>query len=371
MTDVAVLSMQRVNNMGSVLQAYVLEHTIEQFGCSVEFIDIEKRENDNILLEGHIKDFRDERERDGIVGKIQKIDRYFFWRLLHKFLRKKQEKQYVFFRNQYLNMNGRKKNFDICVIGSDEVFNCLNTGDWGFTSQLFGNVPQASEVVTYAASCGTTTYEELPPKVANKIKETFKNVKSFSVRDANTKQFVIKLGGQDVLEHLDPVLIYDFENEMKKANLPKLPEHYCIVYSYRNRIHTKEEIGEIKRFCKKYGLTPIAIGAPQFWIRKFIVCTPFECLKIFKNADFVITDTFHGTIFSVRYAKKYAVMIRESNRNKLQDLINKLEIQQHLLNDMQMLDQVYEQKSGVDRINEVLLRERNDSINFLKENIIC
>lgn len=73
---------------------------------------------------------------------------------------------------------------------SDEVFNCLNTNGWGFTSQLFGNVSEANRVITYAASCGSTSYKDLPTKVAKRISEAFKGVTSFSTRDQNTHDFV-------------------------------------------------------------------------------------------------------------------------------------------------------------------------------------
>ena len=43
----------------------------------------------------------------------------------------------------------------------------------GFTSQLFGNVPEAKRVITYAASCGTTKYEDLPDEIADRIREFF------------------------------------------------------------------------------------------------------------------------------------------------------------------------------------------------------
>ena len=201
------------------------------------------------------------------------------------------------FRKEYLNIDKKSRHYDLCVIGSDEVFNCLNSGAWGFTSQLFGNVAEENKVITYAASCGSTKYEELPEKVAEKIRKTFENVSAFSVRDENTHKFVGKLTDKSINDNLDPVLIYNFDYEVEQAALPKMPKHYCVVYSYYNRIHTAEEIDAIKGFCKKYQLTPIAIGAPQFWIKDYIVCSPFQCLKIFKKSDFVITDTFHGTIF--------------------------------------------------------------------------
>jgi len=63
-----------------------------------------------------------------------------------------------------------------------------------------------------------------------------------------------------------------------------MPDHYCVIYSYYNRIHKQDEIDAIKHFCVKHHLTPVAIGAPQYWLENYVVCSPFQCLKVFENA---------------------------------------------------------------------------------------
>lgn len=110
------------------------------------------------------------------------------------------------------------------------------------------------------------------------------------------------------------------------------------------------------KICKRHELTPIAIGAPQFWIKDYIVCSPFQCLKIFKESDFVITDTFHGTIFASKYADKFAVLARASNKNKLLDLVGKIEMKDHLMSNLSELEEKY-----------ALLKTRKTLIPLLKK----
>ena len=236
---VCILSMQQIDNMGSLLQSYALKTTIEKLGNEVEFIAIKKRDEDYKLLGNYKQEYHEEREKDGLLGKISKIDRYTINRL--KIKRKSVEQGLAFdeFRKEHLNIDKKSHHYDLCVIGSDEVFNCLNSGAWGFTSQLFGNVPEANKVITYAASCGSTKYEELPEKVAKKIRKTFENVLAFSVRDENTHKFVGKLTDKSVNDNLDPVLIYNFDYEVEQATLPKMPKHYCVVYSYYMVLYNK------------------------------------------------------------------------------------------------------------------------------------
>lgn len=366
---VCILSMQQIDNMGSLLQSYALKTTIEKLGNEVEFIDIKKRDEDYKLLGNYKQEYHEEREKGGLLGKISKIDRYTINRL--KIKRKSVEQGLVFdeFRKEYLNIDKKSRHYDLCVIGSDEVFNCLNSGAWGFTSQLFGNVSNADKVITYAASCGSTKYQELPQSVADKIRSSFDRVSAFSVRDNNTHRFVENLTQKTVVDSLDPVLIYNFDKEVEAAILPELPAHYCVVYSYYNRIHTKKEIEAIETFCKEYNLTPVAIGAPQFWVKNYVVCDPFQCLKVFQQADFVITDTFHGTIFSAKYAKRFAVLARDSNKNKLLDLVDKICMKAHLMDSIEELDAKYGIAKNKAEFNDCIKKEQEKSLQYLQNNI--
>ncbi|MFQ7628337.1 MAG: polysaccharide pyruvyl transferase family protein [Blautia wexlerae] len=367
---ICILSMQRINNMGSLLQAYALKRLLETLENQVEFIDIKKIDSDYQLLGDYKQKFKGESEQTGVLGKMKKIDKYTLNRLKIRRLSDEQSSIFEKFRINALNIDKVSNKYDLCVIGSDEVFNCLNAGAWGFTSQLFGNVVEANNVITYAASCGSTKYDELPLEVATCIRETFKRISAFSARDMNTHEFISRLTGKKISDNLDPVLIYDFSNEVNKVKkLPKLPEHYCIIYSYYNRIHKPEEIDTIKRFCDKHNLTPIAIGSPQFWLKNYVTCSPFQCLKIFQNADFVITDTFHGTIFAAKYAPKYAVLIRDSNRNKLLDLIKKIKIEKHLIENMEEIEEKFSCTKDIVNFQKIIEMERIKTITYLEQEI--
>lgn len=330
---VCILSMQRVPNFGSLLQSLALKRMLEQLGHTVSFLDIEKNEEDNYLLH---PDTGVVIPRSGklrhIVNKLKRIDRYAFNRLHIRRLATKQNVLFAAFCQETLGASyqSNKEHYDCCVIGSDEVFNCLTESPWGFTSQLFGNVPQADRVITYAASCGATEVKALPEAVAQRIAEALENVQGFSVRDEKTWQFVAALSNKEIVLHADPVMISDFSADIDNTPLPEnLPKRYCVVYSYYNRISDPGEIAQIKVFCKRNNLTPVTVGAPQMWIRRHLVLTPMEALKVLRNAEFVFTDTFHGTIFSSKYARAFAVMTRPSNENKLGDLLWRFGLEKH------------------------------------------
>lgn len=368
-----ILSMQRVENIGSLLQAYSMKQMLEKLGCEVSFIDIQPREEDDRLLSGYREHYAHECAwKQGFISKIKKLDRYTINRIRIKKRSNDQIKLFECFRRDVLGITGKsnQNQYDICVIGSDEVFNCNCASNWGFTSQLFGNVEQARKVITYAASCGSTTYEKTPIAVREKIAETFKGVSALSVRDENTYNFTSNLTDKEVYCHMDPVVVGDFDEEIAECNLPQeLTGKYCVVYSYYNRFHDPKEIQSIKQFCSEKKLELVTVGAPQMWIKKHLVLTPFQALKVFQHADFIITDTFHGTIFSSKYAKKVAVMTRESNKNKLLDLIKKLEMEMHLITSLEQLSEVYKIEIDRESVEKISSMEREKTIQYLKENL--
>lgn len=365
---ICILSMQRVPNFGSVLQSYSLKKILNSMGHEVKFLDIEYREEDDSLMRGHRLDYSSECAKGGIIAKIKKIDRYAINRI--KIKKKSNQQDLVFdqFLKEDLVVADKKEKFDWCIIGSDEVFNCANDAEWGFTTQLFGNVKQAKNVATYAASSGATTIDILSESVRDRIKKAFKNVSYFSVRDDNTEKFVKALTNKKVEKHLDPVIIGNFDNEIKEHEgvIEKLPKQYCIVYSYYNRINNPEEISLIKKFCKKHSMEIISIGAPQMWISKHMVLTPFETLVAFKHAEFVVTDTFHGTIFSAKYAKKFIAISRPSNVNKMSALVRSLKIEKNYAKDFREIENIYIVEKNVGQINDIVNQEKTRSLAYLQ-----
>ena len=141
---VYILSMQQVNNYGSVLQAYSLKKMIESLGNGVRFLAIEKGTDDALSIQCEKKDI--DKKNDSWL-KTQ-------WnRVKGKILGRNLRRVFYEFRNSTgLNSVNGDEHFDTCVIGSDEVFNCLQKSKWGFSSQLFGKVEAAERVITYAAS---------------------------------------------------------------------------------------------------------------------------------------------------------------------------------------------------------------------------
>ena len=366
---IEILSMQHVNNFGSFIQAYSLKEMLESLGGEVSFLDIEPRAEDDALMKDSRIDYSTELYQTSAAKKL--FDGYLINRFRNKVVRKRQDELFEECRNRHFNKADKDEQHKLCVIGSDEVFNCMQESFWGFTSQLFGNVPNADKVITYAACCGFTKLENIPSPVKDKISESFKKVSAFSVRDENTYNFVKEITGRDDISYnLDPALLGNFDKEIDEAKeIDKLPKKYCLIYSYPNRIHDEEDIKAIREFCKEKGLEIITIGIQMMWISKYYIADPFQLLKAFKNAEFVITDTFHGTIFASKYSKKFAIITRDSNKNKLADLVSRIGINDHVVSSTSELKNVYDKEHDKTLMNNMISLEREKTINYLKENL--
>ena len=97
-----------------------------------------------------------------------------------------------------------------------------------------------------------------------------------------------------------------------------------------------------------------------------MVLTPFETLVAFKHAEFVVTDTFHGTIFSAKYAKKFIAISRPSNVNKMSALVRSLKIEKNYAKDFREIENIYKVEKNVGQIDDIVNQEKTRSLAYLQ-----
>lgn len=358
MLKIKILSMQRVPNHGSFLQSYALKKILESLGGNVSFYDIKIGESNAAISDNRKNELKYNNRKDHILKRIKM-----------RFAGKKQNRIFEEQLEKFLDIGENvdiEEACDLAVIGSDEVFNCVVPSKWGFTTQLFGNIPQAKRIITYAASCGRTTVDRLNDYFYGKIKESFRNVSAFSVRDMNTYHFVEKIAERSPQMHLDPVLIYDFSEEVETCQF-KAP--FLLLYSYTNRICNPNEVAEIKKFAKKKGLKIVCAGVFQYWCDYNIPVSSFELLGYFQKATYVVTDTFHGTIMAVKFKKQFISLVRESNKQKLVYLLQCLNLSNQQVDNIFNMEHIIENNIDYKAVSKILEQERQKTFNYLEQQI--
>lgn len=373
---VGIISMQRVCNKGSFLQAYGLKKMIESLGHEVVFVDYhvgrsltlstkDKVRYDILLIRNWFIEFFTN----------AKCLRVFLPNEMKNIARNRDE-----YRHEILPMLGitDKKYYntkvDALVIGSDEVFNCTQINpEVGFSPEIFGANANAKKVLTYAASFGNTTLQKLNDfGKADELRGYFNKFSAISVRDRNSVDVVKALTGKEPEQNLDPVLMYDFMPQVEKKCTKK---DFIIVYAYRARI-TDEEAKEIVEFAHSQGKKLISVSGEMDFCDEHFHGDPFEGLDLYRNADYVITDTFHGTIFSIINRKRFVTLIRKSkgssygNQEKLQDLLIRLGLESRSFShgDENLSNKLLAE-IDYDKVFEVIEKERKHTMEYLRENL--
>ena len=357
MRKVGIMSMQRIANYGSFLQAYALKQLIEEVGCNVEFVDYH-------VGAPVIAENADSKNK--FVRKVEKGLETFQYQapFLHKlsFIRYKQS-----FAQKYMPLLGitdemnYNPTLDCLVIGSDEVFNCIQkNSNVGYSPELFGKDNHAKRLITYAASFGNTTLEKLTKyKKADEVGALLKKFDAISVRDANSGAITEQLTGKEPVYNLDPVLTYDYMNCCNKIPQIQTDEKYLILYAYAGRI-SNDEADWISAYAKKKNLQVYAIGGIQKCADRFVDCSPF---------------TFHGSIFSVITHRSFTTLIRKSvgngygNEEKLSDLLKRLGLTERMTTKVEDAESINEKAIDYAKVDELLKAHREVAKEYLRKNL--
>lgn len=357
--------MQRIFNYGSFLQAYGLKSILEDLNCEVQFVDY------------HIGDcLIPSQGGTGIARKISKVLEVFRYKapLKEKFRFIEYKKDYAKKYYPYLGID-EKLNFtptvDVLVIGSDEVFNCVQSNsNVGFSPELFGQGQHAKKVISYAASFGNTTLKKIEKcQVKEKVGGWLKKFDALSVRDANSGSIVKNLTGIEPEYHLDPVLMYDFVGKCRQIPTSIPEKDYIIVYGYSGRL-TDLECKRIRLYADSKELKVLCIGGVQNCCDKFVDCNPFEVIAYFQNAQAVVTDTFHGTILSVITHRTFASIVRSSgygNAEKLTDLLQRLMLTDRILPKLSQLEELLSTPIDYTETDVVIKAERQRTYQYLQQ----
>lgn len=358
MGKIGILTHYDVNNQGAQLQMYATAAFLKDNNYDSIILTYKKNYDFNVI---------NEKRNQISIKSIPYI--------LKEFLFKKGLCLTLFNTKKYLaNKKFRENNFNFdnyatsdcsaIIIGSDE---CLSL-ESGANMMMYGHSCCTDKIIYYAPSFGQTSIEEMMEyNCYNLIKSGIGNIKFLSARDDNTQTIMKQLSvDNNVVKVCDPVLLYDFSNIKSKVNLPK--KKYMLIYGYDKNFMDKAEIEQIKNFAKEHNLKTVSAGTYHKWCDYNYNCDCLQWIEYFRNAEFVLTDTFHGSITSIINNKKVAIKIRKQlNNNKLSDLINTFGLQKANIEEITKdnLNKVFENNIDYELFNNVLIEKRKESKDYL------
>lgn len=363
---VAIITVFRNTNYGAVLQAYALSTFIsEKINSEVLLVDYIKNNTTNLMHNGIIY-YGIHNKKTINLKSIKKCIKTLinykgtlkrtknFSDFINKYLKITKTKYY---ETDYIDLSG----YQLILLGSDQIWNPDIMG--GFHDAYFGrvNAPDA-RIVAYAPSLGKKSFTD---DEIDELKEKLSLINNISVREEQSVEFLKKITKREVNCVLDPVFLI---SEKKWQNLELKPNilfsKYILIYSLSMDI---ELINEAKKLSEEINGELIMIGnggGPSFkGITYYRDAGPREFLYLINHAEYIFTDSFHGTAFSIIFRKQFLGKAKGEKGQRLENIVNKINIKNRVFHSIKGKD--IKCLIDYDGVNNILNDLKNHSISYL------
>lgn len=365
---IGILTVPFNNNYGGFLQAYALKTVLEGMGHKVIFINRQRNPSKNLkfrvywlLVKLHlIKDYLGEKKREISVYTEKFKDNYL------------SPISTAYYSSRAMR-DCLKLGLDVLIVGSDQVWRYKYAKD-SIDDFFFGFVDSDNQIprIGYAASFGTDDMDYPEDKI-RVIKSLLTNFRAISVREESGKNLLTKYFNVPVSKIqtvLDPTLLLNAEDYKKLFNYIK-PETGEYVFTY---ILDKEmlDVETLNTFIKEQGLKHVDIKAQTGDIKALNVIEPVEkWLSSIYYADYVVTDSFHGTVFSILFQKQF-IALANPNRGiaRLHSLLKLFGLEERMLtsNKVSLRGTICKSINWVE-VNSRLITSREHSLLFLEKSL--
>ena len=359
---IGILTVPFNNNYGGFLQAFALKRVLMDMGHQIIFIN--RRPNRMISRRTRIRDLL--RNLLFLKDKQKKISKY-----TDKF-----QRMYLFpYTSKYFSSNDLKKclkyRFDCIIVGSDQVWRYTYFTSW--IDDFFCNFLEETKIphFSYAASMGTDELEYSQQKI-DICAKLLKGFNAISVREESSVKMLQKHFGVDNVQVvLDPTLLLDkrvyvdlFKKIYVKPNKP-----YIFTYILDDN---KENHESIENFSRQRNMSVVNIKAQTGDISTLHIIEPVEkWLSAIYYADYVITDSFHGTVFSLIFNKQFVVYGNvQRGLSRMQDLLYHVGLTDRLITSKVDIGKILMHEINWDSVNNCISGYKDSSMLFLKNTLL-
>lgn len=359
---IGILTFHNAINYGAVLQAYAMQRAILKLGIECEII--------NYSCAAVERQYRRKKMRECASWKVYINDIM----SLHRLDRKKEAFRSFSDSNLVLSQRISRisecntRGYDAIIVGSDQIFNPKNTdGDGAYLLNFHTN----SKKIAYAASVGNNKFFDLWQEKYNiDYKSLMSEFKAISFREREAADFAAQLFGQPYKTVVDPVLLMG--NDLwERFCRTQEKEDYIFVYNLGNNSHLVKTVKNIriKTGLKVYVVNKDIKGDILFYkYNNISSVSPEEFLKMLFGAKYVVTDSFHGTAFSILFHKRFYSVVNPGANNtnsRIRCLLEELNLENRIvsLNCKMDLDKIPNYNEADKRLQIM----RTDSFMWLKK----
>lgn len=363
---IAVITRHSITNYGSLLQALATQITIEKLGYDCEIINYIRSDESYKNLEKTLLKNKAKWNQNAI-----KRFMYLLLRQPESYIAgKKFEKEQIrylklskLYESQKKLLND-KPNADLYMTGSDQVWGPMGDGSYD-SAYCLSFVPDSSKKIAYAASFGHTDMTE---NLSNYYRKWLERYNHIAVREDSAVKFLntINIDAQQVI---DPTLLLTRE-EWERYVGKKIEKKYVLVY----QLHNDKRLGEYaQKVAKEKGVSLLRVSASLHQITrpgKFVWCPSIKnFLSYVKNAECMITDSFHGTAFAINFNTPFVEVLPNNNTGTRNMSILRLTgLSNRILSDEENLSLANE-KIDFTYANQIIAQKRTESIDILKSMI--
>lgn len=333
---IGIITIHNSPNYGASLQSFALWKFLTDNGYDCEVIDLHRPCNEDYVFSNQYLPCRF--NEPNFIRRIKTLVKKIIGRK-EFFLQEETKRKFEEFNSQvrlgrpYCGIDELYANppqYDIYISGSDQVWNPAHP--FCIEPYLLTFVPAGKKKISYASSIGIT---DLTEKEINLFKNALEKYDAISVRELQAKKLLEKILNKDIYQVADPTFLLSTEKWKSIAVFPKNKEKYILLFALRNDIKMLEYALTLG---KQSGLKIVYLttAQPKSTGEYEAVDTagPREWIGYIANAEIVITDSFHGTVFSIITGCNnfFTRIANESLRgSRITDLLDKFDLNNHLL----------------------------------------
>lgn len=353
---IGLLTLPLHSNYGGIIQAIALYHFLESTGFTPTFL---RKEPELPLIKSLF------RSTVGRILKILPVDiNGYRSRAIHeRYIRKAMPNSSAPLRTtRELSQLVHRDQLDAVVVGSDQVWRLDYHGDTNHMRYFLDFISEKSVLkVAYAASFGVSEWNH--PQYTQQVRQLLSRFDAVSVREESGRQICAsEFGLPDCFLALDPTLLVEpsFYENMLQGTRQVIPAGSVFRYVLDPGPAVD---GAVKQAVALHGEdSGISVNA-----RTAKVDLP-HWVRAFKDAGFVVTDSFHGTIFSIIFRKPFvAIANRQRGLDRFTSLLDQLGIRERLLDghDEKRLSELISTPIDYDTVTQRLMKMRAESRSFL------
>ena len=378
---IGIITILKVNNYGAELQAYALQRVLNILGYDAEIIDYLFYKNPQHIKTSHSKP----NFHFGIKKILSEKVYPLYMRsktLLHSKDEKTRAQRFALFHQTHTKLSrsyrtidelfSAKMDYDIYMVGSDQVW---NPGIYSSLDPYFLKfAPEGKKRLAYASSFGVS---KIPSYAYAYYHDSLNAFDAIGVREANAVDLVRDLCGKKAQWVLDPTLLLtkrDWNNIAVVPNTVKdYPDGYILLYELtpcpyilRLAYHLNKRLNlPIVRICKS-----ASVEDKDKTVLNITDAGPAEFVGLFSHAELVVTNSFHGTAFSINLERNFYTVapLRKQNNSRQQSLLRLFRLESRLLMEGEQLPSANDVAIDYEPVRKLLREERNRSIQFLMDN---